>query len=87
MYIALVKAIVRHKQRTFFKAMHLSRVNVDDDPFGHALRINLAARTPTARYLRALLEGDANDIQQGLAAMHTALEENPMQEQHAQRLV
>ena len=34
------------------------------------------ARTPTARYLRTLLEGNANDVQEGLTAMHMALAEN-----------
>ena len=71
-----LKALVKQRQRIFFKAMHLSRVNMEDDPFGHALRITMEARTPTARYLRTLLEGNANDVQEGLTAMHMALAEN-----------
>ena len=50
-----LKAIVKSRQRKFFTKMYNSRIDMNDDPLGLALRLVLDTRYSTRRYVSDLI--------------------------------
>ena len=57
-----LKALVKQKQKKFFKKMWTERRFMDDDPLAYMIHLVLNSRFLTQTYIKDLLESDINDV-------------------------
>ena len=65
-----LKAIVKERQRKFFKKIWAERRDMRDDPFSHAMRLMRDANVSTMRYINDLIENEVDDIGQAMEDLH-----------------
>ena len=57
-----LRALVKAKQRKFFKKMWLERIDIDNDPLMHVMRIVLSYSDSVSRYLRDMTSDFVDDV-------------------------
>ena len=68
-----VQAIIKSRQRKFFKKMYSERRDIEDDPFIFALNLVTGQRYNTRRYVLELVNEDVNDMQVGMGKVKESL--------------
>ena len=59
-----LRALVKAKQRKFFKKMWLERNDLDNDPLMHAMRVVLGYNYSISRYLNDMTSNYTNDVEE-----------------------
>ena len=71
-----LRALIKQKQRNFFKKKWLERNSMDDDPLIHAMRIVLGFEDSMSRYIRNLTNVNTNDVEEAQRALESKVRDS-----------
>ena len=73
-WMSPLHALVKAKQRRYFKTIWSERQHMQDDPLLHAIQLTLNSNTITSRFLSNLIHDDIDDIECACDSLRTSVE-------------